>query len=314
VDKEETNESRRRELAQLRTGLGHVVLSILDEPTTVEVVLNADGRLWRERLGESMQEVGKMSAGQAEAFLRCLASILKTTITRENPILDGELPDGSRVSGQLPPIVSSPVFAIRKRASAVFPLSQYVADGIMTESEKDLLSNAVRTHRNILVSGSVGCGKTTLLNALIGEIDPGERLIVIEDTTEIQCVSINRVQYRASFEVDMTRLVRTSLRMRPDRLLVGEVRGPEALDLIISWNLGHPGGLATIHANDARSSLTRLETLISMNPRAPRDIQKLIGEVQPVLVHIVKTQKGRALREILEVEEYANSCYRIKTL
>ena len=136
MDKDEMYESRRRELAQLRSGLGHVVLAALDEPTTVEVMLNADGRLWHERLGESMVEAGKMPPGQAEAFLRCLAAILRTTISRENPILDGELPDGSRVSGQLPPIVSSPVFAIRKRASAIFPLSQYVADGIMTELYK----------------------------------------------------------------------------------------------------------------------------------------------------------------------------------
>ncbi len=314
MDKDETNESRRRELAQLRSGLGRVVLSALDDPKTVEVLLNPDGRLWHERLGESMREAGNMSAGQAEAFLRCLASILKTTISRENPILDGELPDGSRVSGQLPPIVSSPVFAIRKRASAIFPLSQYVADGIMTELEKEVLSNAVRAHRNILVSGSVGCGKTTLLNALIREIDPGERLIVIEDTTEIQCLSVNSVQYRASSEVSMTRLLRTSLRMRPDRVLVGEVRGEEALDLLIALNLGHPGGLATIHANDARSSLTRLETLVSMNPRAPRDIPRLIGEVQPVLVHVAKTKKGRVLREILEVEEYVNGSYRFRNV
>jgi type IV secretion system protein VirB11 len=308
------SESRRRELAQLRSGLGQVVLSALDEPATVEVLLNADGRLWHERLGENMQEAGKMLPGQAEAFLRCLASILRTTITRENPILDGELPDGSRVSGQIPPIVASPVFAIRKRASAIFPLSQYVEDGIMTEREKQTLCEAVRGHRNMIVSGSVGSGKTTLLNALIQEIDPAERLLVIEDTTEIQCASLNSLHYRASFEVSMTRLVRTSLRMRPDRVLVGEVRGEEALDLLIALNLGHPGGMATIHANDARSSLTRLETLISMNPRAPRDIPKLIGEVQPVLVHINKTKKGRVLREILEVQEYMGGAYQLRSL
>jgi type IV secretion system protein TrbB len=279
---------------------------------TVEVLLNSDSRLWHERLGESMQEMGKMDPGQAEAFLRCLAAILKTTITRESPILDGELPDGSRVSGQIAPVVSASAFAIRKRASAIFSLSQYVADGVVTEREKEILCEAVRGHRNILVSGPVGSGKTTLLNALVREIDPTERIIIIEDTTELQCACINSQHYRASFEVGMTRLLRTSLRMRPDRVLVGEVRGEEALDLLMAWNLGHPGGMATVHANDARSSLTRLETLVSMHPRTPRDIPKLIGEVQPVLVHISRTKKGRVLREILEVQGHENGHYRIK--
>jgi type IV secretion system protein TrbB len=311
---ETVDDARRRELRKLRADLGPLVLGALDDRKTVEVVLNPDGRLWQERLGEPMREIGTMPAWQAEAVIRTVAAILKTTVTRENAILDGELPDGSRFSGQIPPVVSSPVFAIRKRASAVFPLPRYVEQGIMTEAQKEVLSAGVRDHRNIVVSGPVGSGKTTLLNALVREIDPSERILIIEDTTELQCSAPNSVQYRTSETADMTRLVRATLRMRPDRVLIGEVRGPEALDFLIACNLGHPGGMATVHANDARSSLMRLETLVSMHSKAPRDIPRLIGEAQLLLIHITRTKGGRVLREILDVQGYGPDDYHLQPL
>lgn len=311
---DDASEAERRELRKLRADLGPVILNALEDRKTVEVMLNADGRLWQEQLGEPMREIGTMDAWQAEALIRTVAAILKTTVTRENVILDGELPDGSRFSGQIPPVVSSPVFAIRKRASAVFPLSRYVEQGIMTEVQKGLLCAGVRDHRNIVVSGPVGSGKTTLLNALVREIDPAERILIIEDTTELQCSAPNSVQYRTSENADMTRLVRATLRMRPDRVLIGEVRGPEALDFLIACNLGHPGGMATVHANDAKSSLIRLETLVSMHPKAPRDIPRLIGEAQLLLVHITRTKGGQVVREILDVAGYGPDDYQLKAL
>ena len=311
------DESQRRELRKLRLDLGAVVSEALDNPRTVEVLLNADGTLWEEPLGEPMQSIGAMPAFQAESLIRCVAAILKTTVTRDNPILEGELPDGSRFSAQLPPVVPAPVFSIRKRASAVFPLADYVVRGIMTLGQMETLVEAVRDHRNLLISGGTGSGKSTLGNAILAEITrqfPDERVLVIEDTVELQLSSPNCLQYRTSETVDMRRLLRTTLRMRPDRVIVGEVRGPEALNLLLSWNLGHPGGLATVHANSARAALPRLEMLVSMNPEAPRAIEPFIAEVQPVIAHIERASGGRRLREIIEVQDYTKDGYQLRAL
>jgi type IV secretion system protein TrbB len=187
----------------------------------------------------------------------------------------------------------------------------------MTGNQKVFLCEAIRNHRNILVSGSVGSGKSTLLNGLIHELTSqfaNERLVIIEDTAELQCVAKDFVQYHTTPERNMTDLVRISLRMRPDRILVGEVRGEEALDLLMAWNLGTPGGFATVHANDGKSSLTRIETLVSMHPRAPRDIPRLLGEVQPILVHMARAKGGRIVREILDVCGYSANEYQFRTV
>ena len=144
----------------------------------------------------------------------------------------------------------------------------------MTPEQKEFLCEAIKAHRNILVSGGTGGGKSTLVNGLIAELTtqfPNDRLIIIEDTAELQCSAANYVQYHTSPERSMTQLVKMSMRMRPDRILVGEVRGPEALDLLMSWNTGHEGGIATLHANNAEAALTRLSTLVSMNKDAPRE-------------------------------------------
>jgi type IV secretion system protein TrbB len=291
----------------------------LADVDTVEILLNADGRLWQEKLGQPMQAIGTMSSTSAEAAMRTIAACLQTTITRENPTIECELPlDGSRFAGQLPPVVAAPVFAVRKRASRVFSLQQYVDSEIMTPEQKTILCEAIRDHRNILVTGGTGTGKTTLTNALIHEVTeqfPGERLVIIEDTAELRCAATNYVQYHTSPERSMTHLVRHSLRVRPDRILVGEVRGPEALDLLMSWNTGHEGGIATLHANNAAAGLTRLSTLVSMHPDAPREIEPLIGEAVDFIVHIARTDKGRVVREILRVIDFdrRNQLYNIES-
>ena len=312
------NSRRHRLLEKLRRDLGEVFMAALNDPKTIEILLNADGRLWQERLGEPMKVIGTIVPTRAESVMRTIAACLDTTITRDKPTLEGELPlDGSRFAGQLPPVVLAPVFAVRKKASAVFTLDQYVSNGIMTGPQRLVIADAIARHRNILVIGGTGSGKTTLTNAIIHQmvyLYPDERIVIIEDTGEIQCVAPNCVIYHTSLEVTMTKLLRTTLRMRPDRILVGEVRGPEALDLLMAWNTGHEGGVATLHANNAKSGLSRLAMLISMHPDAPKPIEPLIGEAVHVVIHIAKTAEGRRIQKILEVSGFADGQFALQTL
>ncbi len=292
------------------------ILCALQDPETVEIMVNADGRIWQEKLGQRIEYIGNLQAAQAEAVIKTVAGFHGKEVTRSNPIIEGEFPlDNSRFAGQLPPVVSSPTFAIRKKAVAIFTLEQYVESGVLSAKHRDVIKDAVRQHRNILVIGGTGSGKTTLVNAIINEMvthDPSERIFIIEDTGEIQCAAENFVQYHTTLDVSMTQLLKTTLRMRPDRILVGEVRGEEALDLLDAWNTGHEGGAATLHANDALSGLTRLKSLITRNKAAPDDIESLIGEVVHLIVHIARTPNGRRVQEIIEVDCYKRGSYRTK--
>lgn len=303
---------------KLERDMGADLLAVLYDPKTVEIMLNADGKLWQERLGEPMKCIGSMRVAQAQAIIETIAGYHGKEVTRQKPILEGELPlDGSRFAGQLPPVVPAPTFAIRKRAVAIFTLDQYVEGGIMTPQQRQVLGDSVAAHRNILVIGGTGSGKTTLVNAIINQMvanDPAERVFIIEDTGEIQCAAENYVQYHTSIDVTMTALLKTTLRMRPDRILVGEVRGPEALDLLMAWNTGHEGGAATLHANNAKAGLDRLAMLISMHPDSPKPIEPLIGEAVHVVIHIARTPDGRRIQEILEVSGYHDGQYITKTL
>lgn len=291
--------------------MGPLFMEALNDPKTVEIMLNADGKLWQERQGERAQCIGNLRRAQAQAIVETVAGYHGKEITRKSPLLEGEFPiDGSRFAGQLAPIVPAPVFAIRKKAIAVFSLEQYVTNGLMTTAQKQALEKAIREHKNILVIGGTGSGKTTLVNAIIQAMvdnDSLERFVIIEDTGEIQCSASNYVQYHTSLDVSMTMLLKTTLRMRPDRILVGEVRGEEALDLLDAWNTGHPGGAATLHANSAAEGLTRLGSLVSRNKAAPSEIEPLIGEAVHVVVHIARTPEGsRRIQEILEVSGYSD--------
>lgn len=301
---------------KLRRDLGSLIENALADPKTVELMLNADGKLWQERLGEKMRCIGHVSSGRAESIIKTVAGFHGKEVTRYKPMLEGELPlDGSRFAGQLPPVVSSPTFAIRKKAIAVFSLDEYVQASIMTEAQCFAIKEAVSTHRNILVIGGTGSGKTTLVNAIINQMviqDSSERIFIIEDTGEIQCAAENSVQYHTTMDVSMTMLLKTTLRMRPDRILVGEVRGEEALDLLDAWNTGHEGGAATLHANNCLAGLTRLKSLITRNPRAPAEIEPLIGEAVHCVVHIARTPHGRIVQEVIAIDGFVNGHYVMK--
>ncbi len=309
---------KERAKQKLERDFGPAILARLNDPKTVEIMLNADGMVWQERLGEKMKLVDTLRPAQAQAIIETVAGYHGKEVTKNKPLIEGELPlDGSRFAGQLPPIVRNPTFAIRKKALSIFTLEQYVENNIMTEQQKEILCQAIENHKNILVIGGTGSGKTTLVNAIINEMvktDPEERIVIIEDTGEIQCSAKNHLQFHTTLEVDMTTLLKITLRMRPDRILVGEVRGPEALDLLMAWNTGHEGGAATLHANNARAGLDRLNMLISMHERAPSPIEPLIGEAVHIVVSIARTQEGRKIQEILKVNGYRDNNYILESI
>jgi type IV secretion system protein VirB11 len=299
-----------RQKEQVIEAFGEMFMSAFTDPNTIEIMRNENGKVFHERLGEKMRYIGDMDSISAMNGIRALAGAVGLTITTTNPVMDTEfLLDGSRFAALIPPTVSSPVFTLRKKAVKVFTLDDYIADGIMTSEFCERIIQAVTGHRNILVIGGTGSGKTTLSNTIIGEVTrqfPDERIIIIEDTREIQCTAKNYVQLHtapmADPPVTMTRLLKSALRMRPDRILVGEARGEEALDLLDAWNTGHEGGIATIHSNTALSGLTRLKSLVTRNEHSPDDIEDLIGQVVHMVIHIAKAGQGKVVKEILELE------------
>jgi type IV secretion system protein VirB11 len=256
-----------------------------------------------------------MSVADAERIIRLVAAHVRLEVHAGAPILSAELPEtGERFEGVLPPVVRAPAFAIRKRAFGVIPLERYVLDGIMTESQVAALRAAVLNRKNILIAGGTSTGKTTLANALLGVMaSTGDRVILLEDTVELQCMSDDHVPLRTrAGVVSMAELVRSTLRLRPDRIIVGEVRGAEALDLLKSWGTGHPGGIATIHASSARGALTRLEQLIQevvvTVPRA------LIAEAVDVVIFIAGRGRKRRVDEIVCVDGLRGDQYNVSTI
>jgi len=294
---------------RLRAACGPLILAAIEDPATVEVMVNPDGTVWQEKLGShSPHQISKISPAFAMGIITIVAGCLGTVANAENPIVEGEWPlDGSRFAGLCPPVVPAASFALRKKASSIFTLDQYVEKGIMTPEQRAKLAEAVATMKNILIVGGTGSGKTTLINGLIREMtdmNPHQRIITIEDTAELQCAAPDKVQMRTNRSCTMSDLVKATLRQRPDRIIVGEVRDHAANDLLGAWNTGHGGGCATIHANNAMAGLAKLNMLVSMHPNAPQEINKFIAEAVQVVVHIARHEDGRKIRNIVEVKGY----------
>lgn len=296
-------EAPARGARMLRTALGPRIVSWLEEPAVIEVMLNPDGRLWLDRLGSGLAATGvTMSAADGERIIRLVAHHVGTQVHPQAPRVSAEMPEGGeRFEGLLPPVVAAPCFAIRKPAVAVFTLEDYVSAGIMAAWQARALSAAIAARKNILVAGGTSTGKTTLTNALLVEVaTSGERVVLIEDTRELQCTAPNLVALRTKDEVaSLSDLVRSALRLRPDRIPIGEVRGAEALELLKAWGTGHPGGIGTIHAGSALGTLRRLEQLIQESvvtvPRA------LIAETVDLVAVLTRDSGGRRLAELAEV-------------
>lgn len=294
-----------RKIAALRQAMGPAINDALVEKSVVEVMVNPDGRIWVDRIGEGRRDTGqRLPPADAERILRLLADHVGEVVNREHPRISATLPEtGERFQGAIAPIVANPTFAIRKRPEVVFTLAEYVEMGIMTEAMAQVLRDAASGRQNMLIAGGTGSGKTTLANAILAEpAFSADRMVLIEDTAELQCSAPDRIEMltkRIEPAITMTDLVRDTLRLRPDRIVIGEVRDGSALDLLKAWNTGHPGGLATIHANSAAEALTRLEDLIGeVTQRVPR---RAIAQAINVVVFIERTAKGRLVRDVSRV-------------
>ena len=303
--------SHPRLIRKLQEALGDQLCVALDDANVVEIMLNPDGRLFIERLGHGVAPAGQMAAATAEIVIGSVAHALQSEADDGRPIISGELPiGGHRFEGLLPPVVTAPAFTIRRRASRRIPLDDYVMLKVMTERQAEIIRNAVRSRLNIVISGGTGSGKTTLANAVIAEIAdtaPDDRILILEDTAELQCPAENLVALHTSDTVDMARLLKSTMRLRPDRIIVGEVRDGAALTLLKAWNTGHPGGVTTIHSNTAKSALRRLEQLTAEVSQQP--MQEVIGEAVDLIVSIERSGRGRRVRDIVHVERFTGSRY-----
>ncbi|WP_426232300.1 P-type conjugative transfer ATPase TrbB [Pararhizobium sp. DWP3-4] len=303
--------SHPRLVRKLQEALGDQLCIALEDASVVEIMLNPDGKLFIERLGHGVVAAGEMSAAAAEMVIGTVAHALQAEVDMEQPIISGELPiGGHRFEGLLPPIVAKPAFTIRRRASRLIPLDDYVRIGVMTDDQAATIRSAIGARLNIIISGGTGSGKTTLANAVIAEIvktAPDDRLVILEDTAEIQCAAENAVLLHTSDAVDMARLLKSTMRLRPDRIVVGEVRDGAALTLLKAWNTGHPGGVATIHSNTAISALRRLEQLTA--EASQQAMHEVIGEAIDLIISIERTPRGRRVRDVIHVERFVNGHY-----
>ena len=302
-------EHARRVSVLLQRQLGPLMAFVGAEGVT-DLMLNPDGNVWVHQAGNGKRVVGRMTTGSAEAFIAAVASTVGVQVTRESPILECELPRGdpflgARIEALMPPVVSAPSFAVRFRATSIYRLADYVERGIMTARQHEILRDAAVKRLNVVIAGGTGSGKTTALNAFIAEcvdVTPDHRFLLIEDTAELQCLADDTITMRSTIEVSQQTLLKAAMRLAPDRPIVGEVRGGEALTLLKAWNTGHDGGASTVHATSARKVPLRLEQLIQEVSQAPQ--REHIAEALHLIVFIRKVNRapGRLVEDILSID------------
>ena len=290
----------------IRTALGEYG-PILDDPTVVELSANQNGAVFVVRHGAAPEHVGALEETARERIIRFCATAAGVPVTESAPIVSAKMPGtGFRFEGVKPPASEAPLFSIRFHGARILTMGDYVTTNVVTQEQAAFLLTALHGHKNIVVAGGTGSGKTTFLNMLIGELgnEEPERLVIIEDTPEIKTENINAVFLKTTKDVGMTRLLASSLRLRPDRIIVGEVRDGAALAMIKAWNTGHPGGLTSVHANNAVAALSRIDLLIREASAMP--LPEVIGLGVDLIVFIEATREGRSVKEIIEVKGYEN--------
>lgn len=303
--------------------LGTELVTLFNRGDITEIYVNSDGYI-RYLSGTEGKVITNISLTdkQRAAIIELIAGQADKIVNEDIPSISTEIRGyGYRFQGELPPIVKTPEFNIRKRATIVFTLDDYVANGTITENYKDYIENAVILRKNILIVGGTATGKTTFLNAILeamARLSPFHRIISLEDLPELQCSASDyspmftkqETNSEKAIKYNMTRLLRECMRRSPDRIVIGEVRYGCAYTMLKAWNTGHPGGACTVHANSAMSGINRIKSLAQEDPDSSGDIKELIGDAIDVIVSIVHTdlgngKRGRIVNEIIEVESFS---------
>jgi type IV secretion system protein VirB11 len=307
-----------RQHRALCEAFGPVVVNATRDSGTTDVCLNDDGSLWQRRRGEDWKRIGELLPTQADQGLRLLASMLNTRIGTDQPHLDGVWPlDGlSRIAADMPPVTQRPTFSIRCHAPEIFPLEDFVAKGILSAPQKAAIEGAIDAHDNILVAGQTGSGKSTAIRSILGRTAdrwPTERVVTIEDTLELGRTSPNSLSFVATRDFTMTDCLRAAMRAAPRRITVGEVRGPEAFDLMLAWNSGHDGGCASIHASSAEKALSKLVGYVNANPNAPRPVQPMIADAVQLVIFMTgeSGESPRRVQQILRVQSWDGTRFQL---
>ncbi len=293
-----------------------VIQPLLEDPTITEIMVNGPSEIFIERDGRSQQvDVRFKSRERLESVIQSVVAKVNRIVNESSPVVDARLPDGSRVNVVLPPVaLKGPTLTIRKFSEHPLTLETLINMGSVSQEAVQCLQRLVRAKYNIFISGGTGSGKTTFLNALSRAIPQHERVITIEDSAELQLKGLpnlvsletRNANTEGKGEISIRQLLKNSLRMRPDRIIIGEVRGSEAYDMLQAMNTGQDGSLSTGHANSTSDMLSRLETMVLSGVSLPVEaIRKQIAAAIDIMVHLGRLHDGsRKVLEISEVEGY----------
>lgn len=297
-------EALARALGTLEYTLGFEIMNFLKDKDVNEIIVNPDTKIWVDTFsrGRVLTEY-TMESGKSEQIIYQVADLTNTVCSASNPTIGAELPDGSRFQGFLPDVVTAPSFIIRKHTERELTLKDYVDDEVITSRQREIILEAIRDRKNIIAAGGTKSGKTTFLNAILAEISKSDdRIVLLEDTRELKCAARNHLSLKVTENRSMSDLLRDTLRATPDRIVVGEVRGDEALALLDAWNTGHDGGCSTVHSSSALLTLRRLEQLVSRVSVSPQ--QETIAGAVDVIVYLRRRGTGRVVEEILGIDGY----------
>jgi P-type conjugative transfer ATPase TrbB len=298
------------------------LIPYLHDDAIQEVMLNSNGELWVERSTQGMVRAGVFDSRRATAIIQGMAGLMGKVVSNQQPLLEVEFPTqgglkGERFTAQLPPVVLKPSFTIRKKSKRIVTLADYVATGRLSASHLAVITEWIKTRKNILVAGSPGSGKTTVINALIQAVvalNPNERLVLLEDVPELQCSGHNQLSLFTSPQVSMRDLLYTAVRSRPDRILIGEVRGAEAHDLLKAWNIGCLGGMGTLHANGTREAIQRVIDLSMEGGLVHPPLNLIRQTLQAILFVERKNNQSGFITDLAIVTGYREGEFQLEPL